>query len=58
LELTYGRRFVVPTEAKVGWNWGDENLDPKKGLLNPDGLVKYKGHDTRRRMEAPRLRFR
>lgn len=58
LELTFGRRFVVPTEAKVGWNWGDENLDPKKGLLNPDGLIKYKGTDKRRRTEAPRLRFK
>jgi hypothetical protein len=58
LELSFGRRFVVPTEAKVGWNWGDENSDSKKGLLNPDGLIKYKGTDKRRRTEAPRLRFK
>lgn len=58
LQLRNGRTFVVPTEAKVGWNWGDEVTDPKKGLLNPDGLVKYKGHDPRKRTETPRLRFR
>ena len=58
LELKYGRHFVVPTAAKVGWNWGDENLDPKKGLLNPDGLTKYKGHDSRKRTAHPKLRFR
>lgn len=58
LELKFGRKFIVPTEAKVGWNWGDENTDPKKGLLNPDGLVKYKGHDNRKRTESPRITFR
>lgn len=58
LELKFGRHFVVPTEAKVGWNWGDENADPKKGLVNPDGLTKYKGHDPRKRTAHPKLRFR
>lgn len=52
LTLRQGREFCVPTEAKVGWNWGEENSDPKKGLLNPDGLIKYKGTDKRRRTEA------
>ena len=36
-----GRKYVVPGEAKVGFNWGNANLDPKKGRLNPDGLVKW-----------------
>lgn len=58
LELKCGRKFTVPTEAKVGWNWGDENADPKRGLLNPDGLIKYKGHDARKRLESPLLKFR
>jgi len=37
------RIFTVPGEAKVGWNWASiaEN--------NPDGLMKYKGSDTRTR---------
>lgn len=47
LELIGGRRFVVPTEAKVGWNWGDKNDD------NPDGLIKWKGGDSRKRTEQP-----
>lgn len=41
--LERGRTLVIPTEAKVGWNWASANKD------NPDGLVKYKGHDPRTR---------
>lgn len=48
--LEKGREFVVPTEAKVGWNWGDQSAD------NPDGLVKFKGHDTRKRERQPWLK--
>lgn len=43
LELKRGRQFIVPTEAKVGWNWGDAAED------NPDGMVKWKGGDARTR---------
>jgi DNA polymerase I-like protein with 3'-5' exonuclease and polymerase domains len=42
-----GRTFLIPGEAKVGWNWGNFNDDEKKGRLNPDGLKKYKGPDAR-----------
>lgn len=45
LELVGDRRFVVPTEAKVGWNWGDYSE------ANPDGLIKWKGGDDRKRTE-------
>jgi DNA polymerase I-like protein with 3'-5' exonuclease and polymerase domains len=45
LDLAGGRNFVVPTEAKVGWNWGDFAKD------NPDGLVKWKGGDDRKRSD-------
>jgi hypothetical protein len=38
------RRFDVPGEAKVGWNWG--NYHEKH---NPDGLQKWKGQDDRKR---------
>jgi hypothetical protein len=48
--LERGREFVVPTEAKVGWNWGD--FDETK---NPDGLIKWKGGDTRKRSEKPHV---
>lgn len=50
LTLKKGRDFVVPTEAKIGWNWGD--FDEAK---NPDGLVKWKGSDSRKRERKPWL---
>jgi hypothetical protein len=46
LTLARGREFVVPTEAKVGWNWGEFDKDQ-----NPDGLVKWRGGDDRKRTE-------
>jgi DNA polymerase I-like protein with 3'-5' exonuclease and polymerase domains len=55
------RRYVVPAEAKLGWNWGNawtaednaklaaKSLPPRR--LNPEGLVKWKpGADKRRRL--------
>ena len=43
-----GRELIVPGEAKIGWNWGEQ--DPRKPTLNPDGLIKWKGKpDTRTR---------
>lgn len=45
LILPGDREFVVPTEAKVGWNWGDQNDK------NPDGLIKWKGGDDRKRRD-------
>lgn len=45
LSLRRGREFFVPAEAKVGWNWGDWNS------ANPDGLIKWKGGDDRKRTD-------
>lgn len=48
VELTEpgGRRYVVPGEAKIGFNWAakhDETKPIGKGnRLNPDGLIKWK----------------
>jgi len=53
MPLRHGRSLLIPSEALTGWNWGKENLDPKKGPLNPDGLKVYKGGDTRKRQEHP-----
>lgn len=39
-----GRRFIVPVDVKVGWNWGD--YDEQSNL---DGLKKWKGLDSRKR---------
>ncbi len=38
------RRFHIPSEAKVGWNWGDFSATE-----NPEGLMKWKGGDDRKR---------
>lgn len=46
LVLERGREFVVPVEAKTGWNWGNVSDD------NPDGLKKWKGGDERKRTET------
>jgi DNA polymerase I-like protein with 3'-5' exonuclease and polymerase domains len=43
LKLRGGRDFAVPSEAQIGWNWGKASAD------NPDGLVKWKGGDDRKR---------
>jgi len=53
-----GRRYVVPAEAKVGWNWGPRHDDSKPfgpgNRPNPNGLVKYKlgKPDTRQRQRG------
>lgn len=56
-----GRRYVVPGEAKIGWNWGNEvtqadieqarSAGKKLPRLNPEGLRKWKAGkvDERRR---------
>lgn len=46
LQLQGGREFVVPTEAKCGWNWGEFDKDK-----NTDGLIKWKGGDERKRTD-------
>jgi hypothetical protein len=46
IPLKKNREFIAPVDAKIGWNWGD--YDP---VTNPDGLVKYKGEDSRTRTE-------
>jgi len=42
LTLKRGREFVVPVEAKVGWNWGNA------GANNHHGLIKWKGEKDER----------
>lgn len=62
ITLKRGRDFCVPTEAQVGWNWGkfdDALIDKKTGkpnlYHNPDGLIKWKGSDSRKRTEVDGL---
>lgn len=54
LELKGGRKFIVPVDAKIGWNWGEQEVDKKGNVKNPDGLIKWKGGDSRKRTEQPR----
>lgn len=62
LEAANGRKYVVPGEAKTGWNWGSQvsqedrarsvKAGQKPQRLNLEGLVKWKPGrvDTRKRL--------
>lgn len=53
VELAGGRRLIIPSEVKVGWNWSDVEFDKQGNVVgNPDGLIKYKGGDSRKRTRA------
>lgn len=57
IELTCPKRsFVIPGEAKTGWNWAYHHDTSKptgpKNPLNPDGLKKFKIKDDRKRLEG------
>jgi hypothetical protein len=47
IELEGGRKFHVPLEAKVGWNWGDVQYKNKKPAGNHFGLATWKGKEER-----------
>jgi DNA polymerase-1 len=48
IELRHGRTLVIPSEAKVGWNWATYSK------ANPDGLTRWYGADQRaRKRPAP-----
>jgi len=54
--LAEGRKFIIPAEAQVGWNWAKQETDKAGNVVgNPDGLTKWKGpgSDNRRRQHAP-----
>jgi hypothetical protein len=48
IPLMHGRELLVPNDVAVGWNWRHAYND-KKELVNPDGLIEYKGSDHRTR---------
>ena len=53
LILPGDRHFEVPRDVKVGWNWGDVVYDKDRNVIdNPNGLVKYKGHDSRKKINT------
>jgi len=45
--LKDGREFIVPVEAKIGWNWGNVEYTDGKPSGNLHGLIPWKGKDTR-----------
>lgn len=45
--LEGGRSLLIPNDVQVGWNWGKQSKE------NPDGLVKYRGSDPRKRERFP-----
>lgn len=48
------RTMVIPVETSVGWNWGKRIEDKETGkVTNPDGLMKFRGHDERKRSTPP-----
>ena len=48
IELLHNRHFLIPAEAKTGWNWSKETKN------NPDGLRTWHGTDDRKRQrQAP-----
>ncbi len=51
LSAPNGRKFVVPADAKVGWNWSFATAS------NPDGLKKFRSNDPRKRTDDPRTRI-
>lgn len=54
ITLKKGRSFHVPVEAKVGWNWADQERDKTGAVIgNFDGLKKWKGADDRKRLDRP-----
>lgn len=54
IELSFGRTLIIPSEAKVGWNWATYSEE------NSDGLTKWRGADkrTRKRPAPSQLDFR
>ncbi len=50
------RDMPIPAEFKTGFNWADADTDPDPTKWtfddgNPDGLLKWRGSDDRRRTE-------
>lgn len=52
IQLKHNRTLTIPSEAKIGWNWGEWNEQS-----NPDGLIKWSPSrpDTRRRTRPAKV---
>jgi len=58
IELIGGRRFAVPLEAQVGWNWGKAGMskDKKQLIDNPEGMVVWPDRFNRQPKPQNRLK--
>jgi DNA polymerase-1 len=56
IELKGGRKFAVPLEAQVGWNWGKVEYKDKKVAGNPYGLITWRGSEERLPPPTKRLK--
>lgn len=58
VELIGGRRFAVPLEAQVGWNWGKAKIDKKTKQIvdNHDGLIVWPNEYKREPKPQRRLK--
>lgn len=54
LILAKDRPFVIPGEAKTGWNWADARGHADD---DPDSMMKWKGHNSRKRSRLPSRTF-
>jgi DNA polymerase-1 len=53
MELKQGRQFIVPCEAKTGWNWGDVQYNEDGTVkANEFGMKEWKGKDNRKRPQT------
>ena len=58
IPLKKGREFFVPTEAKIGWNWADQDAkktDRDGKAENYHGLIKWKGPGKDQRAAPDRI---
>jgi hypothetical protein len=56
----HGRRFTVPSEAKVGWCWSNAyeiDTTGKPFLKHPDGLIKFDPRKGDSRIRTPQKEF-
>jgi len=54
--LERGRILSIPNDVQTGWNWAEAyktDAEGKAYLWNPDGMMKFKGHDERKRRNDP-----
>lgn len=59
ITLAGGRKFHVPLEAAVGWNWAKSRFNKKTGMWeNVYGLRKWTGKEERQPSEQSRVRFK